>query len=442
MSEKSINNLKKGESVQIHNSNPNAINYSSFYQNNNFKNQRAINKINNKSKKLKINSLSELEFLYNDSQIKTTISNKPIKIKKKNIMNLSSYNLSSKSGILSPQNNKNSTKNKSKHSFNNFWKSVKEHEKERKAKINNLKAQAIMKENSQMKSRPYICKKSLSLANLKQREPLYLERPLNEETYLEKDFLKFYKNNMDLNSTNKDKSLIENEEKVKEKYNKIYKDNIEWKKNKNEKLKCAKNKNSENNKKNYSFKPQIDKNSIHLVKKLEKINSADFFPINGLNKVEYEKELLDQLKVKLKPVLSECFDIQHRRVPHVNKKSYLLINNSKKKSYNKTKNLNINKTYQKPPISNIKKTNEKTGKVKEKKNNIIQLNKEPEKKLFNNITYEKYLIDKFKEIEKLDKKRKKELYKINVRQGTSWNSEYVNNVIQKKEYKFIINSLL
>ena len=89
MSELKLNNVldfidkEENDKTNNNNKNNNVIIYSTFSQKDNLKNQRAANKIKNNDKKLKINSISELEFLYNDSQVKTTITNKHIKLKKK-----------------------------------------------------------------------------------------------------------------------------------------------------------------------------------------------------------------------------------------------------------------------------------------------------------------------------------------------------------------------
>ena len=47
------------------------------------------------------------------------------------------------------------------------------------------------------------------------------------------------------------------------------------------------------------------------------------------------------------------------------------------------------------------------------------------------------LLYKFKEIKKKQKNTKKDVYKLNVRQGTSWNQEFVNCIIPRKKYGFI-----
>ena len=229
MSELKLNNVldfidKEEKDKANNNKNNNVIIYSSFSQKDNLKNQRAANKIKNNNKKLKINSISELEFLYNDSQVKTTITNKHIKLKKKNLINLSTNNINSTSEFLTSQKNKKLSRQNKSNSFNNFWKSVNQHEEERKTRINNLKAQITKIQNAQMLSKPKISKRSITLASSKRRNPLYLKKPLNEEIYLESDFLKFYKKNLDF--TYNGKMSSDDEKKIQEKFNKFYEDNI------------------------------------------------------------------------------------------------------------------------------------------------------------------------------------------------------------------------
>ena len=115
------------------NNSSNEISISFLHQKNNLKNKRAVNKMN---KKLKINSISELEFLYNDSQNKTTITNKPIKLRKKNFINLSPNIVNSTSGIITKKNKKFSRQSKSQSNFTIFWESQNQLEKERQSRIN------------------------------------------------------------------------------------------------------------------------------------------------------------------------------------------------------------------------------------------------------------------------------------------------------------------
>ena len=440
MSEMKINNIsdyfKKDDKDKNNSSNEISISY--LHQKNNLKNKRAVNKMN---KKLKINSISELEFLYNDSQIKTTFSNEPVKSKKKNLTNLSTNNANSTTDILIyEKNNRFPRQNKNKSSFNNFLKKVNQHEEKRKNKINNLKSQIITKENSQILSLPKMCKRSKYLANSKSRRPLYMKKPLNEEKSLEKDFLGFYKEIMSF--TFNEKISSDERRKIQEKINNFYEDNITWEKNRDDKLKNIRNEKLENDKMNkFSFKPIINKNSIRLVKKVEKINSIYSNQITHLNNHEYEQELLDQLKIKLKPILSECID-NNKKIPYMSKRSKYLTRNSA--NNNKTKKINRNKSYQILTNTNISKDTKKikyTPKKEKKKGNFDEINEQRNYDI-NRSNYENFLLNKFEEMDNLKSKRKKELYKLNVRQGTSWNPDCLNKIIPKKKYDFIIKDFL
>ena len=139
-------------------------------------------------KKITINPNSELEFLYNDSQEKAMASNKIMKlIKKQRTKTNHTLNNRNSSNFLNYKNIKTRT-------FSEFWSSVQEHEKEKNDKINNLKKRILIKQNKELKYRPFISKRSLTLVNLKKRQPFYLKKPLNEERNLDGSFLNFIKN--------------------------------------------------------------------------------------------------------------------------------------------------------------------------------------------------------------------------------------------------------
>ena len=317
--------------------NNNVIKYS-YHLSDTSKNSNKDKKTNNKpkfkGKKLKINSVSELEFLYNDSQNRATSKNKNMKIKKKNLINYTSNDKNSTS-IMSPKNdsiNKNSRqyqqfnlKKSSQSSIDIFWENVKQYEQYKNDKINNLKTEIMNQELSEIRKIPKILKRSIIIVNAKGRDPLYLQRPLSEEKMLEKDFLKFYKRN--LKFTNKVHSKLINEKRLQEKYNKIYEDNIQWKKNKeekNNKTRYEYNKMIENDiNKKLTFRPLLTQNTLQIVQKLKKNKKINLNKYNNLYNFENERELLDKLKLKLKPVLSEYFDINNTKRPYIGKKKSL-----------------------------------------------------------------------------------------------------------------------
>ena len=413
--------------------NEKSISYSLPNQNYNLKNKRALNKIKNK----KTISTSELEFLYNDSQDKTIASNKAKKLIKKNIINRtlnqnSTDFISTKYQKYSRQNNyKNSFKTRT---FNEFWSSVQEHEKEKKARIENLKQQVVAVQNKELKYHPFVSKRSLTLANLKKREPFYLKRPLNEERYLEGDFANFYKKY--INIINRDKNMTIDETKTQEKFNKFYEDNITWKSNiiKNNQLVFDKKRKNTFDKKVYTFKPILNNNSLKIVEELDKFNELTLDNYNDLNNFEIDKKIMKQFKIRIKPILNEYLDIKNKRIPYVNRRSLNLIKSLTHK--NRTKTLYRNKTYQIIPKTNIKTEEQKDNSTTKEEKDKEKL-KYPKKR-----TYEQYILQKLKEAKKLDQKDKKGLYKLNIMQGTSTNNDYANKIMSNKKYSYIIEGFL
>ena len=413
--------------------NEKSISYSLPNQNYNLKNKRALNKIKNK----KTISTSELEFLYNDSQEKTIASNKAKKLIKKNIINRtlnqnSTDFISTKYQKYSRQNNyKNSFKTRT---FNEFWSSVQEHEKEKKARIENLKQQVVAVQNKELKYHPFVSKRSLTLANLKKREPFYLKRPLNEERYLEGDFANFYKKY--INIINRDKNMTIDETKTQEKFNKFYEDNITWKSNiiKNNQLVFDKKRKNTFNKKVYTFRPILNNNSLKIVEELDKFNELTLDNYNDLNNFEIDKKIMKQFKIRIKPILNEYLDIKNKRIPYVNRRSLNLIKSLTHK--NRTKTLYRNKTYQIIPKTNIKTEEQKDNSTTKEEKDKEKL-KYPKKR-----TYEQYILQKLKEAKKLDQKDKKGLYKLNIMQGTSTNNDYANKIMSNKKYSYIIEGFL
>ena len=413
--------------------NEKSISYSLPNQNYNLKNKRALNKIKNK----KTISTSELEFLYNDSQDKTIASNKAKKLIKKNIINRtlnqnSTDFISTKYQKYSRQNNyKNNFKTRT---FSEFWSSVQEHEKEKKARIENLKQQVVAVQNKELKYHPFVSKRSLTLANLKKREPFYLKRPLNEERYLEGDFANFYKKY--INIINRDKNMTIDETKTQEKFNKFYEDNITWKSNiiKNNQLVFDKKRKNTFNKKVYTFRPILNNNSLKIVEELDKFNELTLDNYNDLNNFEIDKKIMKQFKIRIKPILNEYLDIKNKRIPYVNRRSLNLIKSLTHK--NKTKTLYRNKTYQIIPKTNIKTEEQKDNSTTKEEKDKEKL-KYPKKR-----TYEQYILQKLKEAKKLDQKDKKGLYKLNIMQGTSTNNDYANKIMSNKKYSYIIEGFL
>ena len=387
-------------------------------QNHNIRYKKASNK------KITINPNSELEFLYNDSQEKTKASNKIIKlIKKQRTKTNHTLNNRNSSNFLNYKNIKTRT-------FSEFWSSVQEHEKEKNDKINNLKKKILIKQNKELKYRPFISKRSLTLANIKKRQPFYLKKPLNEERNLDGSFLKFYKK---LNLKNKEKI---DEQKTQEKFNKFYQDNIKWKSNiiKYNQLVYDKNRINSFIQKDYTFKPIIDKNSIKIVKELDKFNQLTLDNYNDLNNFEIDKKIMEQFKLKIKPILNECLDKKNKKIPYVNRRSYNLVKSlTQGKS---AKNLYRNRSYQVIARKNLI-TEEQKENLTSKEENDNEKLKFPKKR-----TYEKYILQKLKEGNRLEQEEKKDIYKLNIMQGTATNNTYANKIMSNKKYSYIIEGFM
>ena len=449
-----LNNPKQNPEINYNN---NSVKYSYHLSEvipDNKKIKNASIKSKNKGKKLKINSISELEFMYNDSQDRTTATNKNMKLKKKNLIYNNTSLDKNTTDIISPKittKNKNKSNHiktkKSQESFDSFWENVKEQQKEKIVKINYLKKERIKNQLSELREIPYISKRTKFLANNKERESLYLKRPFSEEKYLDEDFIKFYNRNLEVTNVDKNnnKYIIPNEKKVKEKYDKIYQDNIIWKKNKNElndKIRHDNIKRTEEGMKIYTFRPLLTKNTLQIIKKLNQNKNINTNQYNNLYSCENERESLDKLRLKLKPVLSEVFDINNTKRPYISKRSNSLANiltdNGKRKRLNRVQSYQIIPHKKRPKNDKTIKTSIK----EENKNDNFKETKYNQKKGYQKRQYEYYLLQKFREMNKSNKNKKKELYKLNIRQETAWNQEFVNNIVPKKKCGFIIEGLL
>ena len=354
-----------------------------------------------------------------------------------------------------------------KNNFEIFLQNVKERQIKKEKNINELRNKTLKKERSEILSHPKILQKSsLLLKNIK-RQPLYQRIPLNEESKLDKNFGIFYfKNYYDRNRNNNNTINYNNNTKdnrnnsfiikspfnnktIEEKYNKFYENNLKWKKEIEKKNDNKRdNKNNENEKyfgSNYSFKPLLDKKSIKIIDK-KRNKSIDYDINNNIYNAKNGKELYDKFKIRLKPIISDYYGNNR---PYLNKKKDLLNralsdNNLRKKIYhnfNYKSNKEIkNKNYK----MNYKKNETKYKKLKkEEKKNLTEGKINKKKKDMKNKGKDYYLLLKIKELQKeKEEKKKKELYKLNIRQGTSWNLEAINNVIPRHKCGHIIEGLL
>ena len=230
---------------------------------------------------------------------------------------------------------------------------------------------------------------------------------------------------------------------------------MRWKKNKeesNDKIRDENTKRSEDEiDKMLTFRPLLSKNTNKIMQRKRTNKTINLNQYNDLYNCENERELLDKLKLKLKPVLSEYFDINHTKRPYITKRSLYLANNKTEKK--RRKECCRAKSYQNLPIQN--KTNKKnktynnktTRKIPKEENKSDTLNDvkiEDYHKIKYNKTkrFEHHLLKRIKDIENSKPKKKKDLYQLNVRQATAWNKEYINKIIPKRKCGFIIEGLL
>lgn len=451
MSEKnSLKNNKQNIILFSNNSNVKNTSHLNNSTKDNTKNKYVSNKNKKNEKKLTINPIPQIEYLYDIPKDGLIATKKYQNFKKKCLLTFSS-NEKNSTDIFTNINNTNTNKNntnknnkinklkRSQTYYEDMWKKIKEHEKDKINKFNNIKEELINMEISKLRSSPYISKRSKYLTSIKKRDSLYLSRSLNEERNLSFYFENFYQKNKD-DIYDKEKENLLNEREVKEKYDKFYKDNIIWKKYKdelNEKTRYdnIRKKENEMNKK-YSFKPLLNENTKKIVQKMNKNKELNLNQYNNLYNQTNERELLEKLRLQMKPVLSEVFDINHTKRPFISKKSYHLAKNNNEK--NKKNQLNRNKTF-----NNII-PNKKT--VKEEKKKINSIKEERSKEIYDDYikkrNYEYYLLQKFRELKNPFLKKKNELYKLNIRQETAWNKEFVNNIMPKRKCGFIIEGLL
>ena len=444
------------------------------------------NKISNKNNNIQANSLMEYEFLYNDSINKNTYLKQNTNLNKekdsRNVTNnnninnqkykkyFKTYNKSankdknnsfnirkkiisiiSKLNQSKDKNNKSIKKNRlkrnlsQKNTLENFLKNMKDHQTKKNEKINNIRKKTLEKEISEMKEKPEISEGSILLLKNIKREPLYQKAPFNEEKKLDTNFKYFYSKNLNIDNDiciSPLKSQI-----IDEKYNKFYESNIKWKKDLEEKNNNKRNNNQEFNEiiENCSFKPKLNKKSINIVDKLIRNKTINYEINNNSFDPENEKEMIDKLRIKLKPILNEYYNNKNK-TNYISKKSAFLIrnfsdNNMRKKTYHNynykkkqnTNNKNIKLNYKKNEQKY--KTNKKEEKKEGEDNKHKKLNLDKKGKDY-------YLSIKIRQLQKEKADKKKELYKLNIRQGTAWNMETINNIIPKQKCGHIIEGLL
>ena len=336
---------------------------------------------------------------------------------------------------------KNIKKSNSQQNFDNFLERVKEKQKTKEMHIKNLRCKSLQTEVLENHRQPSIEKKSVILLKKNNsRKPLYQKAPLNKEKNMEKTFKNFYEGILKYNLTNT--FSISNPKNIKIDYNKFYEEKINWKKhveekNQNQKLKYIKQYEEYLN--NIPFKPSLDRNSINIANNLYKNRSVEKIDFYDGENDEYT---INKFKTKIKPLISSIYNNNNYKIAlykksrpfkrtfsEININEINNYNNSCKFCKNKTNKSKIKINYKLNEKKYLKSTNDVVNKRKKKNNG----NKKD--------CYSKNQFENMKEVKKSNK-CKPDIYKINIRPGTAWNYNVINEITHLKHSEKFIEELL
>jgi len=446
------------------------------------------------------------DFIKGEKPKKTNNNNKIKNIKQSLIQkdnNNINDNINNNINNSSEKKDKKHSNNKSNKKEDIFWEKVKYNMALKNERLNKLAykikmEQSISAYNEENKSNKKLNKSSI-LIYPTNRKPLYQYHNINDDS-LSKDFDNFYKyyqkeqkliNNNKLYKKKKSINDYSNNISFNEddKYQKFYEKKMNWIKKRDDKIKNEKNMIEEQDKKilnSFSFKPHIDKKSIQLVKKRN--NFIDFMENkpnterNYNNMMINKKEIYQKYCATIKPYISFYYEKSApfykknnlsftKRKPsvdigmiHINKGKNIIIIKEKKDNNNNdnnntskdikfqtnNNNNNNNNTYiNKKNIFKMFKPEKKEIQKKKINNNLIEFNSQNDKN--NNNNNNKYKIwwreinDKnFNNPKKEEKKNNWNdlLYKVNVRDNSSWNKVCVNKIMPKPEVKKFINDYI
>ena len=379
-------------------------------------------------------------------------------------------------------------KKKSKEKNDFFWEKVKYYMEVRNEHLNELTYRLKMKkeENSEESKINKKLNKTYFLLTNKKRKPLYYNRDLKENS-ISKNFDDFYKyfqkeqNNNISNTTRlyKNKKFVNdldtnnisfiNNAKNKDKYNsseknkykKFYEKKMNWIKQRDNKIIQERREIEEHEKyvmNSFSFKPIIDKKSIQIVKKrkdfINFMENKPFTERNYHNIMINKKEIYQKYVATIKPYMSFYYEKNSpfykknnlsftRKRPSVDI-GMIHINKGKNIKLIKEKNIDNDKSFDKNNESGIinkskifymfkpdKKNGNKNEKIKDKKLDKKAINENSKK----NISFKGINKPKEEEEKKYDFNN---LYKLNVRDNSSWNKICINKIISKTK----VNELL
>ena len=316
-----------------------------------------------------------------------------------------------------------------------FFKRVEHYQNKKKEHLNNIKKEMILRNEKKNELKTIKMNKSSILLYPKYRKPLYQYKNIKENQLI-KTFSNFYNYGQNERNKNESKNLSSINNK---KMNSFYGRGISWLKQKDEKV--EKNRNLINLKSksySYSYKPDINKTSIQLLKNKEKLFN---FLENSIN----NKGIQEQVNIKKQDIYQKyLFTIK----PYIN---YYFEKNStsNKKTQKKRKSNDIlNKSVKigmihSSPKKNISLLKQKIIENNKKQKDFFNIFK-PDKKVKEE-TKEKssnFWWNQFKNMKNNNNKKshgnKELLYKVNVRDNCSWNRICVNQVIPKDTDKKLL----
>jgi len=379
-----------------------------------------------------INLSNEENNLFSSKKKSSKANTQSSKIKKLKNNHMNSFSLKSK-------NLQNFNKTFSQKDFDIFLEREKVQQRKKGSHINDIRSKSLEGKYNDFNSTSQFNKKSFICISSIKRRPLYQKRPLDDEKNLEKNFKGFYNKALKENQTN---SLIKyspcDEMNLDEKYNNFYKDKIKWKENvekKNNIRRIKKEQKYENFIDGFSFKPKLNKNSLNLANKLKRKSNNLIYTINYYEE-GHEREAINKYKIKLKPAINNAYNYNDQK-PYLNKKkqglkrtlSEITIN---KKNKNNSTTKNINKNYK----LNYKLREKKFGKqksnisikeqnMKNDANNIKKIKNINQNESHNNMKKKISLL----KTESYKGNPKPELYMLNIRKGSAWNQNVINEII-------------
>ena len=329
----------------------------------------------------------------------------------------------------------------SQNKIESFLDRVKRSQIMREFHINSIRNKTLEDETKEMSNLPEINKKSLILLKNNNRKPLYQQRPLIEEKKLDKNFQDFYEQSLKENQPNT--FTPRNNQNLGQKLNKFYEEKMKWKNyiaQKNSNRKINQEQIFEEYIDNFSFRPSLNKNSINIINKLSEKKISE----NKRNNIFFEnKESIEKFRIKLKPLMTNIYSeniykINKNNKNHGLKRTLSEININHVNNFNIDKNSNNNnnlKTNRNHTSKNKIKINYKINEKKycniEAKNKI---RKETTKEYVCKSPRDNYILEKLKGINNKNflVKELEDLYKVNIRPGTSWNYDVINNITSTK----------